>query len=90
MPTQRSRLTKTEEQEYRDRLSCLEKRRIRIGSAGDPSPEPDRLILEQIDHGFARLFELPSGEVAVVVPARMTVLTSGMLITDCRNDNRVG
>ena len=84
MPTQKSRLTKTEEQEYRRCLSFLEKRRIRIGPAGDPSPKPERLILEPINHGFARCLELPWDQVVVVAPVRMTVLTGGMLIVDCR------
>jgi hypothetical protein len=77
----RRKLTLTD-REYRARLLRLKQLGIPIGSAADPSPEPDRLILEQIDHAYARLFELPSGAVAVVVLARMTVLTSGMLITD--------
>lgn len=77
----RQRLTLTD-QECRARLLRLEQLGITIGSAADPSPEPERLILEQIDHAYAWLFELPSNAVAVVVLARMTVLTSGMLITD--------
>ena len=81
MTTQRSRLSKTEYQEYRARLLRLKQLGTPIGSADDPSPEPDRLILEQIQPAFARLYELPSGAAAVVVPARMTVLTSGILIT---------
>ena len=69
MPTQRLRKLKaTEDQEYRHCLSFLEKRRIGIGAAGDPSPKPDRLILEPINHGFARCFELPWGQVVVVAP----------------------
>jgi hypothetical protein len=81
MPTRKSRLTKTEYQEYRARLLRLEKMGIPIGCADDPSPEPDRLILEQIHHDLARIYDLPSGEVEVVVPAKMTVLISGLLIT---------
>ena len=82
MPTKRSRLTKTEEQEYRTRLSWLEKMSIPIGPAGDPSPEPDRVTFEQTWDELARIYELPSGAVAVVVPAKMIVLKSGILITD--------
>src|ERR1035437_2366021 len=81
MPTKRSRLTKTEEQEYRTRLSWLEKMSIPIGPAGDPSPEPDRLTFEQTWDELARIYELPSGAVTVVVPAKMIVLKSGILIT---------
>ena len=82
MPTKRSRLIKTEEQEYRTRLSWLEKMSIPIGAAGDPLSEPDRLTFEQTWDELARIYELPSGAVAVVVPAKMIVLKSGILITD--------
>jgi len=79
MTKQRFTLTN---QESSDRLSRLERLGVPIGSAADRSPEPERLIFEQIPQEFARLYELPSGEVGVVVPARMTVLISGMLITN--------
>jgi hypothetical protein len=82
MPTQKLKLTNTEDQEYRTRLSRLEKMDIQIGHAGDPSHEPDGITLEQIEHEFARIYELPSGAVAVVVPAKMIVLKPGILITD--------
>jgi hypothetical protein len=82
MPTKRSRLIKTEEQEYRTRLSWLEKMSIPIGAAGDPLSEPDRLTFEQTWDELARIYELPSGAVAVVAPAKMIVLKSGILITD--------
>jgi hypothetical protein len=82
MTTRKLRLTKTEDQQHRARLLRLEQMGIPIGCADDASPEPDRLILEQIQHGFARIYELPSGAVAVVVPAKMTVLNAGILITD--------
>jgi hypothetical protein len=83
MTTKKSRLSRTEYQEYRARLLRLKQLGTLIGSADDPSPEPDRLILEQIQPAFAKLYELPSGEAAVVAPTRMTVLISGMLITKC-------
>jgi hypothetical protein len=81
MPTQRSRLTRTEDQEYRSRLSRLEQLGIPVGCAVDPRHEPARLTLEQTPDEFARIYELPSGQVAVVVPATITVLKSGILIT---------
>ena len=40
-------------------------------------------------HYFARLCKLPSGAVTAFVPAKMRVLTSGILITDSQNDNIV-
>ena len=82
MPTQRLTLNATEEQAYRARLSRLEKLGIPVGCAVDPRHEPDRLTLEQTPDEPARIYELPSGEVAVVVPAKMIVLKSGILITE--------
>jgi hypothetical protein len=82
MPTRKLRLTKTEAQEHRTHLLRLEQRGIPIGYAGDPSPEVDRFTLKQIEHGFARIYELPSGAVAVVAPAKLTVRISGLLFTD--------
>jgi hypothetical protein len=81
MPTQRSRLTKTEDQECRIRLSRLEQLGIPVGRAVDPPHQLNRLTLEQTPDEFSRIYELPLGEVAVVVPATMTVLKSGILIT---------
>lgn len=81
MPTQRLRLTKTEEQEYRSRLSWLEKMSIAIGPAGDPSPEPARLRFEQTWDELSRIYQLPSGAFAVVLAAMMMVLKSGILTT---------
>ena len=82
MPTSRSRLTRAEYQQYRTRLLRFERMGIPIGRTGDPSHEPTRLTLEQIDYEFAAFFELPGGQVAVVVPARMMVLIPGIMITD--------
>lgn len=81
MPTQRLRLTRTEDQEYCARLSRLEALGIAIGCTVDRPLRPDRLAFEQTPEEFARIYELPLDEVAVVVPATMTVLKSGPLIT---------
>ena len=81
MPTQRLKSTKAEDQENRIRLSRLEKMGIPIGPADDPSYEPDRLTIEQTEDELARIYELPLGEVGVVVPALMIILKSGVLIT---------
>jgi hypothetical protein len=70
------------DQEYRARLSRLAKLGIPVGCAVDARHEPKRLTFEQIPDGFARIYELPLGEVAVIVPAKMTILKSGILITD--------
>ena len=77
-----TKLTKTEAREHRTHLLRLEQMGIPIGYAEDPSPEPDRFTLEQIEHEFARIYELPSGAVAVVAPAKLTVRISGLLFTD--------
>jgi hypothetical protein len=82
MPTKKLRLTTTEAQEHRTHLLRLEQMGIPIGYAEDPSLEPDRFTLEQIEHEFARIYELPSGAVAVVAPAKLTVRISGLLFTD--------
>jgi len=82
MPKQRLKITKKEDQEYRTCLLRLEKMGISTGSPGNPSPELDRFVLEQISHEFARIYELPSGAVAVVAPAKLTVRISGLLFTD--------
>ena len=80
MPRTRSRITTAEAKEYRARLLQLEQRGIATGDARNLSSKPDRLILEQIDPEFARVYDLPSGEVVVVVPAKLTVLESGVMI----------
>jgi len=82
MATQRLKLTNTEHRQHHASLVRLKQLGIPIGSDDDPSPEPDRLVLAQLPHEPARLYEFLSDEVGVVVPVRMTVLTSGMLITD--------
>jgi hypothetical protein len=82
MTTQRSRVAKMEDREYRARLSRLEKLGIPVGCAVDARHEPKRLAFEQTPYEFARIYELPLDEVAVIVPAKMTILKSGILITD--------
>ena len=80
MPRTRSRISARETTECRDRLLRLEQIGIATGDARNLSSKPGRLILEQIDPEFARVYDLPSGEVVVVVPAKLTVLESGVMI----------
>ncbi|MGA7290988.1 MAG: hypothetical protein WBW85_00390 [Terriglobales bacterium] len=81
MPIRKSRLTKTEEKEYRDRLSQLGELGIPIGDCVAAPPEPDSLTLEQtLEPG--KIYELPLAEVVVVVPVKLTVVRSGTLVTD--------
>jgi hypothetical protein len=82
MPTQKVKRTKTGNQEDCARLSRLEEMDILIGSIHHPSPEPARLAVKQIDQNSARIYELPSGLVAVVVPATIQILVSGIFFTD--------
>jgi hypothetical protein len=81
MPTQKLR-TKTERQQYRSRLARLEQMGIPIGHAVDCPPEAERITFDQTEYEIPKLYELPWGEVAVLVPAKMTVLRSGLLITE--------
>ncbi len=82
MPKRQSRITETEYQEYCERVLRLKEIGVPTGSVHRPSPEPARLALEQTDQHSARIYELPSGMVAVVVPARIQVLVSGIFFTD--------
>ena len=82
MPTQKWTHTRAAAQENRAMLSRLAQMGIPTGHAGDASPRPDRLIVEQTDYESATIYQLPSGEVGVVLPAEIIVQTSGPLITD--------
>jgi hypothetical protein len=84
MPKTKSRFTAAEREEDRGRLLRLKQMGIATGDEGNLLTKPNRLILEQIDPEFARVHDLPDGEVAVIVLARLTVLGSGVLITDQR------
>src|ERR1022692_937325 len=81
MPTQRLKINTTEDQEYRARLSRIKNMGIPVGRAVDPPHEPDRLTFEQTGSELPSIYELPLNEVAVIVPAKMTILQSGTLIT---------
>lgn len=78
MPITKSRLTRTEAQEYRTRLLELEKMGIPIWRGGDFWHEPNSISLEQIEP--AVIYELPLDDIAFVGPVEMTVLTSRILI----------
>lgn len=80
MPKQRSKITKTEYQDYRARLLRLKEKGVPTGSVCGASPEPDRLTVEQTKDECAWIYELPSGGVAFVAPAKLTVPVPGTLI----------
>lgn len=82
MPTKKWRLTRTEAQEHRTRLLQLEKMGIPVCRGGDFWHELNGIALDQIDYEFARVYELPLGDLAVVLSAELTVRTSRVLITD--------
>ncbi len=81
MPTRRRRLTKAEHDEYRTSLFQLREMGVIRGGAGELRQEP-RYKLEQVDPEFARVYDLPAGDVAVVIPAKLTVLKPGVMITE--------
>jgi hypothetical protein len=82
MPTQKQWLTKTERKQYQSRLTRLSRIGIPIGCAVDSPPEAERITLDQTHYEIAKLYELPFGQVAVLVPAKMSVLKSGVLVTE--------
>jgi hypothetical protein len=53
-------------------------------SSEDLLSEPKRFILKQVDHEFARFYDLPSGEIAVVAPFEFWTLKSGVAV--CRSE----
>jgi hypothetical protein len=81
MPKRQLKTTKTEYQENRARLLRLKEMGIPTGSVCGASPEPDRLTVEQTEDECAWIYELPSGGVAFVGPAELTVRVPGTLIT---------
>ncbi len=81
MPKRQLKITEAEYKEYCERVLRLNELGVPTGSVHRPSPQKARLAL-RIDEESARIYELPSGMVAVVVPATMRVLVSGILITD--------
>jgi hypothetical protein len=82
MSNKKSRLNKIELREYHSRLLRLERMGIPIGCTWEPTPESARLDIQQVGSEFARIYELPGQAIGVVVPAKMTVRKSGILITD--------
>src|ERR1700690_4110893 len=85
MPYRKTRLNRTEKAESLRYLHQLQAEGVdvEVPSAWiDPPPDPDRLTLEQIHDGTAKIYDLPSNAVVVAIPARLSVLKSGMLVTD--------
>jgi hypothetical protein len=81
MPRTRSRISTAETKEDRHRLLRLDRIGVATGDGGDFS-KPDRFKLEQIDPELARVYDLPSDWLAVVVPAQLTILEPSVVIVD--------
>src|SRR5207245_11705335 len=84
MPTKRSQLTKAEQDEYRASLLQLEEMGAVTRGTEDPRSQRKRFTLEQVDSELARVYDLPGGAVAAVLPAKLIVLESGVMITDSK------
>jgi hypothetical protein len=85
MPYRQTRFSRAENAEFVRYLRQLQAEGIDVDPSAwiDPPPDPDRLALEQIcDIATATIYDLPSSAVAIVLPARMTVLKAGMLVAD--------
>jgi hypothetical protein len=82
MPIRKLWLNKIETREHNARLSQLEAMGIPVRSTVESPPDPDRLTLEAIYDGTGKIYDLPSHAVLIVIPARLLVLKSGLLVTD--------
>ena len=80
MPREKSRLTRTEEREYRCRLSDLRGLGLAVGRDSGVSNTAPQLRLEQIDVESARIFSFVSGGFVFVAPLRLTVLASQLFL----------
>ena len=82
MPIRKLKLNDIETREYSARLAQLKTMGITVGSTVESPPDPDRLTLEAIHDGTGKIYDLPSHAILVVIPARLIVLKSGILVTD--------
>jgi hypothetical protein len=80
----RRRTTSTDSEEYRTRLLRLQRIGVATGEMGILTPKRERLILQQIDPELARVHDLMHDEVAVVLPAKLIILRSSVMIMDVR------
>ena len=85
MPVQKTKLSRAEEKDYRERLQRLQDRGIRIGRAR-PMPRPCHLLFREIDSYPAVIYELVRhssySQIMVVVPVQMIVRMSGLLAVE--------
>lgn len=82
MPIRKLRLSKSEAQEHHASLLRLKEIGIDVGCEAESSSEPGRVVLEQVNHQAAMLYQLPWGEVGVIFFAKVTVLSCGVFITN--------
>lgn len=82
MPTRQRPLKKKEQSDYEATCSQLEKLGIEAKCNRIPDPKQRCFSLEPIYEEFARAHDLPDGSVAVTLPAKLTVLKSGVMFND--------
>jgi hypothetical protein len=82
MPIPRRRITAAEMRENCAILARLKQMGIVVGDDGNLCPRRDRIIFQAINPEFSRIYDLPSGEVAVVLLTKLCVLKSGPMVLD--------
>ena len=87
MPIAKLRLSRREALDYQAAVCRLRQMGVAVGKAGDFSQKTAsrlqrNLIVEQIDPEFATIYDLPGIALAVVIPAKLLVLGSGVLIVE--------
>jgi hypothetical protein len=85
MPIAKLRLSRREALEYSAAISRLRQMGVAVGKAGDFSQKTAsrlqrNLIVEQIDPEFATIYDLPGIALAIVIPAKLLITGSGILI----------
>ena len=87
MPIAKSRLNQREASEYSAAVLRLRQMGVAVGKAGvfaqkTASRLQRNLTVEQTDPEFATIYDLPGVALAVVIPAKLLVLGSGVLIVE--------
>jgi hypothetical protein len=82
MPTQKLRFNRKEQDEYRSRLRQLREIGVPVGSERDSVTDPNRFRLTQVCHSFARVHDLPLGQVAIVLYANLAALKNDVMISE--------
>jgi hypothetical protein len=84
MPVSKPQLSRREARAYQTELLQLQKIGIPVGRAGDFSQAPVSRLqgvrLSASDHECAKLYDMPGIDCAVVIPAKLLIPRSGILI----------